>query len=219
MSSSFSNDPAPNDPRHEDGYTPTPPTPKSQPKIERGEDEPGVPRLGSLAQKARGNRLKQARVIFLFVGVATILINILDISQIRSQFQQAVEKQIQKQGGPGMVRIDRALLQKEEDNAFLIGSLIDGLFILSGFIFLLLGVLVYRFPVPATVIGLVLYIVAFVAGLTITIAFGEGETIARYATGGAIVRIAIVIGLISSIKSALVYESERRAEAEFEPAT
>jgi hypothetical protein len=213
MSSSFTNQPSPHDPRSDEGYTPTPPSP------ERGHDKDEVaaaaPKLGSLAQKARGQKLKQARIIFFIIGVLTILVNLFDIIQIRPNFQKAVEKEIQAKGGPGMVQVNHALLQKEEDNAFLLGCVIDGAFIFTGVIFLILGVIIYRFPVPATIIGLVLYLLTFGAGLLIMAVIGEPEAIGRYVSSGLIVRIFIIIALIASIKSALAYENERRTESEF----
>lgn len=215
MSSSFTNQPSPHDPRHEEGYTPTPPMPERGSRLEEDYVDTDRPKLGSLAQKARGNQLKQARIIFFLVGGLTIVMNIFDITQIRPNFQKAVEKEIQKQGGPGMVQIDRAILQTEEDNAFLLGSAIDGAFILTGVVFLILGALVYRFPVPATIVGLVLYLLTQGAGLLIVIAIGEPDFVKKYASSGLYFKIFIIIGLIASIKSALAYENERRAEEEY----
>jgi hypothetical protein len=214
MDSSFTDQPSPQDFRPEEDYTATPPRGR-----EADEDrDAGLPKLGSLAQKARSKKLRQARIIFFLVGAVTIVVNLIDIGLIRSNFQQAVQKEIQKQGGPGIVQLDRAALQKEEDNAFALGCAIDGAFIFAGVIFLVLGALVYRFPVPVTILGLVLYLSTFAAGLAIVALFnGEPEEIARYLGRGWLVRILIIVGLASSIKSALAYEKERRAETDFGP--
>lgn len=216
MSSSFTDQPSPRDSRPEEGYTPTPPAPESAPQQE--DVDVRSPRLGSLAQKARSQKLKQARIIFFIVGILTILFYLFDITQIRPAFKKAVEQEIQKRGGPGAIQLDHALLQKEEDRAFLIGCAIDGAFIFMGVLFLTLGAVVYRFPVPATIIGLVLYLAAFGVGLLIVAMSGEPEAITRYVSSGLVLRILIIVGLISSIKSALAYENERRAETEPEPA-
>lgn len=212
MTSSFTNQPSPHDPRSDKGYTPTPPPPER--RRYEGDVEGSAPKLGSLAQKARGQKLRQVRIIFFIIGVLTIVANLFDITQIRPNFQKAVQKEIQAKGGPGMVQVDRALLQKEEDNAFFLGCALDSVFIFTGVIFLLLGALIYRFPVPATVIGLVLYVVTFGVGLLIVVTLGEAEAIGLFVSRGLIFRICFIIALIASIKSAVAYENERRAEIE-----
>lgn len=215
MSSSFTDRPSPDDPRHEQGYTPTPPPP------ERGrhddEDDGGRPRpkLGSLAQKARGKNLRQARVVLFLAGVLLIAMALIDIGTFHSQFQKAVDKEIQKQGGAGMVQIDRGVLKQAEDNAFAIACVIDGAFLFVGLVFFVLGALVYRFPVPVTIFGLVLFLLALGAGLAIVAIGGEPEDIARYVGSGWLLRLVVIIGLASSIKSAVAYEKERRREEDY----
>jgi len=188
---------------------------------ERGRDEDEVPaarpKLGSLAQKARGQKLKQARVALFLAGALLILMAGIDLVSFRTQFQQAVDKEILKQGGPGIVQVDRAALQKVEDDAFTITCVIDGAFLFVAIVFFVLGAIVYRFPVPVTIIGLVLFLLTLGAGLVIVAIGGEPEDIAKYLVSGWLFRLLIIIGLASSIKSALAYENERRAETEFGP--
>jgi hypothetical protein len=210
MTSSFTDQPSPPDPPHEPGYTPTPPAPGRRGDADDHRDA-DLPKLGSLAQKARGKQLKQARIIFFVVGVLTIVMNIVDISMIRSNFRKAVDKEIQKKGGPGVVQVDRAQLQKAEDDTFLLGCAIDGVFMLLGVVFLIFGALVYRFPVPVTVTGLVLYLLSLGAGLVIVAVGGEPEEIGRFVSSGLLIRILIIVALAKAIQSAIAYEQERRA--------
>ena len=142
------------------------------------------------------------------------MVNVIDIAMIRSNFRQAVEQEIQKRGGPGAVQIDRAVLQQEEDNVFLLGSAIDGAFILVGILFLIFGAIIYRFPVPVTITSLILYVLTTVAGMVLLSLSDEPAAAGR----GIIVRILIIIALAKSIQSALAYERERRAQEEYGPA-
>lgn len=214
MNSSYSDQPSPQDFLPEEGYTAIPPRQRAA----DDERDTVLPKLGSLSQKARGKKLRLARIIFFLVGGLTIIVNLFDISTIRSTFQQAVQKEIQKQGGPGMVQVDRAVLQREEDNAFALGCALDGAFIFAGVIFLVLGALVYRFPVPVTIFGLVWYLLTLAAGLAIvSLLSGDPAAIGQYVGGVLLVRILIIVGLAGSIQSALAYEKERRAEMDFGP--
>ncbi len=213
MSSSFTDQPSPHDPRPGEAYTPTPPAPTPRGGADDG--DAGRPQLGSLAQKARGKQLRTARVIFFLVGALSIVVNIIDISLFHSNFQQAVEKEIQKQGGRGAVQIDRAMLQKAEDNAFLLVCAIDGAFILVGVLFLVFGVIVYRYPVPVTVTGLVLYLLCLVAGGVISAVSGGPEDFGKFLMSGILVRILIIVGLAKSIQAAVAYEQERRAAEDY----
>jgi hypothetical protein len=72
-----------------------------------------------------------------------------------------------------------------------------------GVIFIVLGVLVYKFPVPCTVAGLILYIVS-----TLGFAALDPTTLVR----GIILKIIIVVGLFKSVQSALAYQAEMKAQ-------
>lgn len=207
MSSAFTDQPSPNDPRHEEGYTPTPPAP------ERGweDDDDDRPKLGSLAQKARGKQLKQVRVLLFVLGGLIIVVNLFSISTIRSNYRKAVDAEIQKRGGPAMVPIDRAAIQLEEDNTFLLGSSIRGAFVLLGVLFLLFGAILYRYPVPVTVLSLLLYLLGTVAGIAI-VAIGDPDQLGKQSAFAWLERIFFVVALASSIKLARTYERERQAE-------
>jgi hypothetical protein len=215
MSSSYTDQPPPHDPRRREGYTPAPPAPEHAGEEFDVESVRSKPKLGSLAQKARGKKLKQARIVLFLAGVLLLASAVLDLSMFHSEFQKAVDKEILRNGGPAMAQIDRAALKQAEDNAFAIACLIDGAFFLAGILFFVLGALVYRFPVPVTIGGLVLFLSALGAGLVIVSIGGEPEDIARYVASGWLLRLVVIVGLASSIRSAFAYERERRAEEEY----
>ena len=78
-----------------------------------------------------------------------------------------------------------------------------------GAVFIALGVVVYRFPIPATVAGLVLYI-----GCIAVTAMMDPTMIAR----GIIVKILIIVGLFKAVQAAI--ESEKvQTSAALEPLT
>ena len=104
--------------------------------------------LGSLAQSARGNQLKSARWIMIFVGVLTIAINGFAFATTDGTLDREVAE-LQAQG----YEIDKAELA----NLSFSNKLLTGGFAATGVLFILLGILVYQFPVPCTVTGLVLY--------------------------------------------------------------
>jgi len=146
--------------------------------------------LGSLAQSARGNQLKSARWILIFVGVLTTAINgFMFVSNDARLEKEAAE--LRSQG----YEIDEAELANLSSTT----KVTSVSFAALGILFILLGILVYQFPVPCTVAGLVLYIAA--AGLSALI---DPMTLAQ----GLIVKILIVAGLFKSVKSAFAYTNE-----------
>jgi hypothetical protein len=131
MSSSFTDQPSPHDPRHEQGYTPTPPPPQRGRDADEDENDVGRPRpkLGSLAQKARGKKLRQARGILFFIGGLTLIFQVIFL-----------------------------FVDLNENVEPLLAIAFHGLFILVGALFIVFGALIYRFPVPITITSLVVYI-------------------------------------------------------------
>jgi hypothetical protein len=190
MSSSFSDQPSPHDPERDEGYTARPrPTRPPEPPDDEYEE---APRLGSLAQKARGKELNQARGILLVIGMLTLLCNAADLVTFQRNIAQA--------GGripPGIV-------------ALVYGF--DGAFILMGLLFVIFGIIIHRFPVPVTIISLVLYILGTVVTLGILAVSNQGMQAGM--TVGLVVRVLIIIALVKAVQAALAYERERRDGAD-----
>lgn len=203
MSSSFTDQPSPRDPRPDERLTPTPPLP------ERSREEDGIEtvrptsKLGSLAQKARGKKLKQARGILLFIGILTVLFNGGLLFFVPSMVETTINSEVAKQGGPA--RVDPVRVQQVRAELLMLNYGISGTFFAMGVLFVIFGMLVYRFPLTSTITSLVLYLLA-----TAAMAVINPIVLAT----GSIIRIIIIVALAKSIHSAYVYEKERRTEEE-----
>jgi hypothetical protein len=147
--------------------------------------------LGSLAQSARSKQLKSARITLIVIGVLTIVANIAIAAMSDSQ----VDNEVKKLHGQGMLVDQKAVdAAKRETKLVCVG------FAVLGVVFVVLGVFVASFPVPITILALVLYL----AGFAIT-AVLDPTTILQ----GIIFKVIIIGGLARSIKAALEYERER----------
>lgn len=181
--------------------------PDDQPRYE---DVPEIGRLGgpkpsglgSLAQSARGKHLRQARGILIAIGVLTILANGAMFFLAESMVHDQIQKEVQK-AGPGMV-FDQAKLRDIEESEVRERKLVFGGTALLGVVFILLGSVVKQYPVPATAIGLVLYI-----GGNVIFAVLDPKSMG----GGIIIKIIIIVGLVKSLQAAIAYQRESQAAA------
>jgi hypothetical protein len=191
VSESYTDQPPPHDPRRDEEYSPTRSPGRHYPE---DPDVPSAPRLGSLAQKARGKQLGQARAILIVIGILTVIFNLIDLVALHSQVSQLPAQAL----NTGFV-------------VFAYG--LDLSLIALGILFVVFGVIIYRFPVPVTVLSLVLYIL----GTLVT--FGLIAAVNPAGLGamgfGIIIRIAIIVGLVKAVQSALAYERERREQDEY----
>jgi len=161
--------------------------------------------LGSLAQSARSKKLNQARWLLIIIGGLTIVINVIMIATLRSQVKAAIDAEIQKT--PGAI-VDQAKRQALEDQAVRIGTIIGIFTVVLGAVFIFLGIIVHVFPVPATVIALVLYVGAAAV-------FGVLEP--ALLLKGLIIKVIIVVALIQAIIAAAAYQKEQNAARQLEP--
>lgn len=165
--------------------------------------------LGSLKQQARGKNLRAARIA---LGLASFLMfaqAALEYFTIDSQLDAAFEKEIKKMG-PGFV-VDRTKLKQIKEAAAKVANLFCLGVAVLGVVFLVLTVLVYRFPLFCTVGGLILYI-----GFTLIMAYlivrgHEGADIFAELWKGALWKVVITIGLLKGIQAALAYQREQAA--------
>jgi hypothetical protein len=155
--------------------------------------------LGSLAQSARSKKLNQARWLLIVIGVLTIVLNAIMIATLRSQVNAAIDK---------MGIVDAATRQALEDQAVRLGTIVGIFTIVLGAVFIFLGIIVHVFPVPATVIALVLYVGA-------TAAFIVLEPNMWYQ--GIIFKVIIIVALIQAIVAAVAYQKEENAARQLEP--
>lgn len=171
------------------------------------------PALGSLAQSARTDQLKSARGIFIFIGIVTIIANIFFWTQMRKEIRKELNAEVAKERANAKAQgmeLDEAevakYLRDTEEEVMKFANYITIGTIVLGVMFVIFGIFVTAAPVPITIAGLVLYVLA-----AIGFAILDPESIAK----GAIIKVFIVFGMVKAIKSALAYEREKRmAESE-----
>lgn len=147
---------------------------------------PARKNLGSLSQSARKKQLRLARGILLFVGVLTVAVN--------AYFVIKADDLVRNLGIP----------QQFHAEAVRTLQLYNGIALVLGIVFIILGIIVYQFPVPVTITGLVLYV-----GAAAVFGMIDPSTLKN----GILVKILIVAGLASAIKAAIAYEKEQKQQA------
>jgi hypothetical protein len=166
----------------------------------------GSGQLGSLAQSARLKNLNQAKGTLIAIGILTIVVNGIQLFGLRDAMKTEVNKMVEaeraKARAQGMeLVIDQAKLQEAEESGTRVAYLIAYSVIGLGVLFVIFGFIVKKFPVPITIISLVLYL-----GATAIFAYLAPETIAA----GIIIKVIIIIGLAKAIQAAIAYENDRR---------
>jgi hypothetical protein len=161
-----------------------------------GQSLPSSSNLGSLAQSARAKQLKTARAIMIIVGVLTIAFNGFMFVNTHNEVDQVVQKQIQELHAKGMMEV-QASVEEFRHRVTLFCQMIYGATVALGVIFVILGIMVYTYPVPATVLGLVLYI-----GAAAIFAFLNPASLVQ----GVILKIIVVVALVKSIQAAVAYQ-------------
>ena len=155
-------------------------------------------KLGSLAQSAHGKELKQARNILIIIGVLTFALNGFMLANAQKEVDDAVRVELQK-AGPG------AIVDPDAKQAILtmVYAIYGGAMAL-GAVFIFLGVIIKKFPLPITILSLVLYL----AG-TAVFAVLNWTTL----LSGIIFKVFVVIALVRAIKAAKAYQDEVADEA------
>jgi hypothetical protein len=145
--------------------------------------------LGSLAQSARTKQINQARILMYVIGILNLL------------------------GGAGLFFLANALANNPPNNAQQLGPEVatvarvaGAITIGIGVVFLILGALTKKYPVPTTVLGLIIYGTSF----AINLANSGGQP---QAFAGMIIPVIIIIALIRSVQAAIVYQREKNQAA------
>lgn len=168
-----------------------------------GLSNPADAGLGSLAQSARSKKLKQARVILIVIGVLNIAGNLVFMLALLPSFVKGeLDKEIQKAKAQHMV-VDQAKVKEVEALMMRYGYLGSVVGIGLGVVFVILGLIVKQYPVPATLLGLVLYI-----GTIIILALTDLQTISQ----GIILKVIFIACLLKALQAAIAYEKERAKE-------
>jgi hypothetical protein len=166
----------------ETGYTP--------PEVgDLRQSEPST--LGKLAQSARDKQLGYAKGCLIFVGIMTMLLNLFMLFNLTNEVNTELNK-LTIQGVQNRTEVEAVM--------YAFGYLIYGSTVVVGILFIVLGCLVRKYPVPATIGGLVLFI-----GGNIVFALFDPLNLVR----GIIIKIIILVVLIKAVSAALAYEKEK----------
>lgn len=160
--------------------------------------------LGSLTQAARSKQLNSARTILLVIGVLSILANGVFVVMATKIVDDQFTKEVVELRRQGMI-VDQVELKKLKGEAVRATQLGNGFGLLIGIVFVALGCIVKKYPVPVTITGLVLYL----ASIAIFGLF-DPSNLAR----GILIKILIVMGLVKAIQAAIAYEKESKADSD-----
>lgn len=154
---------------------------------------------GRPANSAGSKQLVLARTILLIVGVLTATVNIFIIANPRVMVKKIIEKKI-KTLPSGRV-VDLVKMKEVEDKAVRTAKLVAGTSAMLGFLFIVLGIIVTKYPVPVTILALILYI-----GGIVVFGFLEPLTVMQ----GWIIKLLIIFGLVKSLQSTTTYRRSKR---------
>ena len=162
---------------------------------------PATAPLGDLAQAARTKQLKTARGILFFVGVLTVVINVIFCIFARNMVDSQIDTELADLRRQN-VAINDAKVAEFREGAVRSTIVANGIGVVLGVVFFTCGMLVYKYPVPTTILSLVLYI-----GAAAAYGVFDPSTLAR----GWIIKILIVIALFKAVQAAIAYEREEKS--------
>jgi hypothetical protein len=172
-------------------------------------DSSGGEELGSLAQSARGNQLKSARGILLCVGILTVIANVAMGFMSKNIIDKEIDAEIAQVYAQGM-EVEPAAVEEVRESAMRAMWVAVALWCLTGVVFIVLGIIVYRFPIPVTITGLVLYVGCIAVSLIL-----DPSTVGK----GWIIKALITAGLFKAVQAAIAYEKENNASSLEPPPT
>ena len=152
--------------------------------------------LGKLAQSARGGELKKAAIILFVIAGLSMLQGFMEYSTVEAQVDAVIAKELQ--GNPGAV-VDPAVRLQIINIAKMVAS---AFFVLGG-IYIVLGLMIRKFPVPISILSLTLYL-----GVMAILALLNPLTLVQ----GWIIKIIAIVGLSKAIQAAFAYKREMAME-------
>jgi hypothetical protein len=152
--------------------------------------------LGNLAQSARQKHIKSAQRVLLVIGILTVAANGFMMATAKSQVDQLIQQNPQ--------------FANQADAIMNMTYLLGGGAMAVGVAFIVLSFLVPKFPVPSTIIGLVLYV-----GSVGVFAALEPLSLVQ----GWLFKIIIVVSLVKSIQAAIAYQRESKLAEGFKPSS
>jgi hypothetical protein len=157
-----------------------------------------LPRLASLAQSARSKSLKRARLTLIWLGVLMAVVNGVLLFAARQNVQAQFDQEIADLAKQGL-SVDPEQVSALIDASVRATQLVAGGAAALGVLFIVFGLNVYRYPLPITITGLVLYL-----GFIALNAVADPLTIFQ----GLILKILVIVFLANAIRAALAYEKE-----------
>lgn len=158
--------------------------------------------LGSLAQAVRKKQLKTARNILILVGLLTVLFNLGSYFGASEEVEREIRRQSEELQAQGMQPVQTSIDEFRQRVSFVVRVIYGGACVL-GVLSVILGLVVYAYPVPVTVLGLALYVGA-------TAIFGIISPLTLLPPG-IFLKIVIIIALAKSIQAAVAYQQAMRA--------
>jgi hypothetical protein len=161
------------------------------------------PRLQSLAQAARSNKLKQVRGTLLAIGFFMVACNFIGLVSLPAQMRQAVVRPGGAPNAPGDLTVAHVAAMVVNSSAVFIGVL-----------FFVFGFLVNRYPLPITVASLVVYGLQSLAWLLLLVLSAriDAAVTGRGLGMSIIFRIAFFVALAKAVMTAYAYQHEQRAD-------
>jgi hypothetical protein len=160
--------------------------------------------MASLSQAARKRQLRIARNILIFLGVVKIVISSYFFSAIDAKVNENVQQQVQQALRRGKV-LNKEEIAQAAQRAKYIERIIWGVAGILGGVFVFFGLMVKQYPVPITVLSLLLYLLA-------TAIFGIIEPLSLMEV--LFFKIFAVFALIRSVQAAIAY---KRVESSTSP--
>ena len=141
-------------------------------------------------------QLKVARNILIGVGILTILINAAQFAIIDKMVEEGLNKQVAKLP-PGFV-VDPVKFAQVKQSAVKIARMILGGIVGVGVLYVVFGLIIYKYPVPVTITGLTIYV-----GLTVILAiYGDYTPVVLG------IRIVVIVSLVKAVQAAIAYKRD-----------
>ncbi len=177
--------------------------PREAAKVAVGLGRSSASGLGGLAQSVRRKTIKQARWILYAVGILSIVLNAALFSMASEFAKKEVVRQVSAEQAKGLF-VDPQTIREAETSLTRMNQLLAVGGGVVGAIFIACGIFVNMYPVPCTVISLVLYLAA-----QAIFAFANPLTIAN----GLLLKIIVIVALFQAVKAALAYQREDTTRA------
>lgn len=168
---------------------------------------PSLPSLtggsNSLAQAARMKLLNQARYTLIVIGILTIAANLFFGLAAEEGVKREFDKELASKGLNRAV-VDPVKLQEAEEAAVRATRVGSFGFAALGAVFVGAGALIKKYPVPISIVSLVLYL-----GSTVVMGILDTDFLLK----GIIIKVIIIVALVKAVQAAIAYQKALDEEA------